>query len=167
MAPILSFTAEEAWAVLHPRRAPEPQDSVFLHTWKNVLPAQEGEKDLLEKWRRIRDVRAAVMKAIEERRAAGEVGSSLQAEVEVEVGPADAALLRSLGEDLRYVLITSKAVVRDGAEGVQVRVQASSHAKCERCWHYREDVGAARDHSTICARCVSNLSGQGERRAHA
>jgi isoleucyl-tRNA synthetase len=97
----------------------------------------------------------------------GDVGSSLQAEVEVEVGSADALLLRSLGDDLRYVLITSKAAVRDGAEGVQVRVQASSHAKCERCWHYREDVGAAREHPTLCSRCVSNLSGPGERRAHA
>jgi isoleucyl-tRNA synthetase len=168
MAPILSFTAEEAWSVLYPRVGHEPQDSVFLHVWKGVLPPQEGEAALLEKWTRIRDVRAAVMKAIEARRAAGEVGSSLQAEVQVEVGPADAALLRTLGNDLRYVFITSQAAVKQGAEGVaSVRVDASSHPKCERCWHYRADVGKSSAHPTLCARCVGHLTGHGEAREHA
>jgi isoleucyl-tRNA synthetase len=168
MAPILSFTAEEAWAVLNPPRAPEPPESVFLHTWNDVLPRQEGEKELAAKWKRIREIRAAVAKQLEETRAAGAIGSSLQAEVELGVDASDRELLDSLGDDLKYVLITSKAAVRARAgDGVEVKVAASAHPKCERCWHYRSDVGSDARHPTICARCVSNLEGPGEERRHA
>ena len=168
MAPILSFTAEEAWAVMHPPRGGEPPESVFLHTWNDVLPKQDGENALLEKWRRIREIRGAVTKALEERRATGDIGSSLQAEVEVKVGAADAALLKTLGDDLRFVLITSQAAVREAAgEAIEVEVRASAHAKCERCWHYRADVGSDKRHPAICARCVQNLVGPGEAREHA
>jgi isoleucyl-tRNA synthetase len=165
MAPILSFTAEEAWAVLHPGATDE---SVFFHTWKEVLPPQAGEAELSARWKRLREIRAAVAKALEESRARGEIGSSLQAEVELEAGGADLALLQSLGADLRFVLITSSATVKAGAEGeVRVRVAPSGHPKCERCWHYRADVGAVASHPTICARCVENLEGPGEAREHA
>ena len=165
MAPILSFTAEEAWAVTH---ADEPDESIFFHTWKEVLPPQAGEAELLARWQRLREIRAAVTKALEESRAAGAIGSSLQAEVVVEAAGADLALLQSLGEDLRFVLITSQARVRAGAEGgVRVEVTPSSQPKCERCWHYRADVGSVGRHPTICARCVSNLDGPGEVRRHA
>ncbi len=168
MAPILSFTAEEAWAVLHPPAPPEPPESVFFHTWNDVLPAQEGEEALVERWRRLREIRSEVVRRLEEKRAAGEIGSSLQAEVEVRAGKADADLLRSLGPDLRYVLITSSAAVRDAADGsIEVAVSPSAHAKCERCWHYRADVGANAKHASICTRCVSNLEGPGEAREHA
>jgi isoleucyl-tRNA synthetase len=165
MAPILSFTAEEAWSVLHPA---EPDESIFFHTWKEVLPPQPGEAELLAKWKRVREIRANVTKALEESRAAGTIGSSLQAEVAVGAGRADRALLESLGDDLKFVLITSQAAVRD-AEGdaIAVDVAASAHAKCERCWHYRADVGGDARHATICARCVANLEGAGEARAHA
>jgi isoleucyl-tRNA synthetase len=165
MAPILSFTAEEAWAVLHPE---EPDESIFFHTWKEVLPPQDEEKELAAKWTRLREIRATVMRALEESRAAGAIGSSLQAEVVVEANPQDAALLRSLGDDLRFVLITSQAAVRDLPEGeVRVTVTPSAAPKCERCWHYRADVGSAGRHPTICARCVENLDGPGEEREHA
>ena len=168
MAPILSFTAEEAWAVVNPPQPPAPQDSVFLHTWNDVLPAQDGEKDMAAKWKRIREIRAAVAKQLEEMRAAGGIGSSLQAEVELGVDAADRELLDSLGDDLRFVLITSKAAVRARpGDGVDVKVAASAYPKCERCWHYRADVGSNAKHATICARCVSNLEGPGEERRHA
>jgi len=168
MAPILSFTAEEAWAVLHPARAGEPPESVFLHTWKEVLPKQDGEPRLVEKWQRIRAVRAAVVKRLEESRTAGEIGSSLQAEVEIGAPAADTELLRTLGDDLRYVLITSKATVREASGNeIGVSVRPSAFTKCERCWHYVDDVGAVAKHPTICARCVSNLEGPGEARRHA
>ena len=107
-------------------------------------------------------------KGLEESRAAGEIGSSLQAEVVVRAGPADAALMRSLGDDLRFVLITSQAAVSEAeGESIEVEVRASPHPKCERCWHYRADVGANPRHATICARCVANLEGPGEARTHA
>jgi len=168
MAPILSFTADEAWAVLNPVRGSQPPDSVFLHTWKETLPAQDGEKELGEKWLRIRAIRAAVTRKLEDARSAGEIGSSLQAEVEIGVAAGDAALLRSLGEDLKYVFITSKAALREStAQEPGVAVKASAGVKCERCWHYRPDIGVSAKHPTICGRCVSNLEGPGEVRRHA
>jgi len=163
MAPILSFTAEEAWEVMNPGK----EESVFFHTWKDVLPAQEGEAELRARWERIRELRALVTRKLEEVRAAGSIGSSLQAEVVVHADPAGADLLRSLGEDLKFVLITSKATVGANAEPATVDVVPSAQAKCERCWHWREDVGSDRRHATLCARCVSNLDGPGEARRHA
>ncbi len=167
MAPILSFTAEEAWAVLNPALAGDPPDSVFLHTWKEVLPPQEGEAALAAKWKRIREIRAVVMRRLEEVRAAGGIGSSLQAEVDLAVPPADLALLATLADDLKFVLITSRAAARAGGDAIAVDVAASAHVKCERCWHWRSDVGADPRHATVCARCVSNLEGPGEERLHA
>ncbi len=168
MAPVLSFTAEEAWAVLNPARAGEPPDSVFLHTWNDVLPPQAGEDELAAKWKRIREIRAAVTRRLEEIRTEGGIGSSLQAEAELTVGEADRRLLDSLGDDLRFVLITSKATVRAGSgDGVGVKVIASANTKCERCWHYRADVGIDPRRPGICGRCVSNLDGPGEPRRHA
>ncbi|HEX3098248.1 MAG TPA: isoleucine--tRNA ligase [Usitatibacter sp.] len=165
MAPILSFTAEEAWAVLHPGT----DESIFFQTWKDVLPKQDGEPELLARWKRLREIRAAVAKRLEESRAAGAIGSSLQAEVVLEAGGADLELLRSLGDDLKFVLITSKAELRpsSGDGIVNILAAPSANPKCERCWHYRPDVGSDARHPTICARCVANLEGPGEARSHA
>ena len=164
MAPILSFTAEEAWAPLH-----GSEESVFFQTWKDVLPKQDGEKDLRARWERLREIRAAVVKKLEELRSAGEIGSSLQASVKVAAGARDRGLLESLGPDLKFLFITSEAAVQarsdEGPVGVAAR--PSSGKKCERCWHWREDVGAERRHVALCARCVSNLEGPGEVRKHA
>ena len=162
MAPMLSFTAEEAWSVV----SKEKGDSVFFHPWTDVLPAQEGEAELVAKWRRLREIRGAVTKRIEEARAAGSLGSSLQAEVSLRVPAADLPLLASLGDDLRFALITSQARAEAGDE-LAVEVRVSANAKCERCWHYRADVGSAAHHPSLCARCVSNLEGPGEVRRHA
>jgi len=162
MAPILSFTAEEAWAVLHP----DSDDSIFFHTWNDVLPAQDGEAGLMARWKRIRELRALVVKRLEESRTAGDIGSSLQAEVVLTLPAEDAALLAPLGDDLKYVLITSAATVRAGAE-TAVLVAPSTNAKCDRCWHWRADIGANPKYATICGRCANNLEGPGEERVHA
>ncbi len=162
MAPILSFTAEEAWAVLHPGG----DESVFFHTWEGVLPAGDGEEPLLAKWRRIREIRAVVQKSLEELRRSGGIGSSLQADVSLAAPEGDRALLESLGEDLRFVLMTSTVRLESGG-ALAVRVAPSPHAKCERCWHYREDTGADARHPSLCGRCVSNVEGPGEERRHA
>ena len=134
-----------------------------------MLPSQADEEALVRRWTRLREIRGMVTKRLEEIRATGEIGSSLQAEVALEARGADAALLESLGDELRFVLITSKATLRRATDDapVAVSVAASAYAKCERCWHYREDVGAVAAHPTICARCVSNLEGPGEKRLHA
>jgi isoleucyl-tRNA synthetase len=160
MAPILSFTGEEVWTQL----AGE-DSSVFLHTW-HELPAQAGEADLLERWTRIRAIRAEVQKELETVRVAGAIGSSLQAEVTLQASDDTQALLAPLGDDLRFVLITSQARVV-AADSDHVEVTPSAAKKCERCWHYRDDVDAHADHPGLCGRCVSNLYGDGEARIHA
>jgi len=164
MAPILSFTAEELWAVL----AGNDGDSVFFQTWQ-ALPEVAQAEALLAKWDRLRELRNPVRRQIEALRSAGKVGSSLQAEVDLHVNGADYELLSSLGNDLKFVLLTSAARVhRAGREGGEhVAVAPSAHAKCERCWHYRTDVGADQSHPALCGRCVSNLHGVGESRPYA
>ena len=161
---------------------------MFTHTW-DEFPAAGYAQELLDRWGRIRSVRAEVQKQLEEARVAGKIGSSLQAEVEIRASGDKLELLQSLQDDLRFVLITSSAVVTPVAAAADeaVIVSASAHAKCERCWHYRDDVGRAdaigesvgrddtgRDdagadaaHPGLCGRCVSNLYGAGEARAHA
>jgi isoleucyl-tRNA synthetase len=157
MAPFLSFTAEEAWKVFG------TSESIFLETYANL---GTPEAALLAKWSRIRDIRDVVNKDIEALRAAGQVGASLQAEVTLTVSPDDHALLSSLGEDLKFVFITS-AIKLIAGNALTTGVEASKHVKCERCWHYREDVGHDAAHPTLCGRCTSNLYGAGEERKHA
>ena len=96
------------------------------------------------------------------------VGSSLQAELEIKTsGPSYEALQR-LGDDLRFVLITSSAkVMQQSGSGVVIDVRQSAHTKCERCWHYRADVGHDANHPDLCGRCTSNLGGAGEPRKFA
>ena len=154
MAPFLSFTAEEAWKLFG------TSDSIFFEEfWK--LP--EPDAALLAKWARIRELREVVNKEIETLREQGQVGSSLQAKVTLTVPPQDHALLASLGDDLKFVFITS-AIDLVAGNAIQVSATASSSPKCERCWHYRDDVGADAAHPTLCGRCVSNLYGAGESR---
>ncbi|GAB2463119.1 isoleucine--tRNA ligase [Comamonas humi] len=157
MAPFLSFTAEEAWKVFG------ASDTIFLEKFTD-LPA--GDEALLAKWARIREIRDVVNKDIEALRADGKVGASLQAEVTVAAQPEDLMLLQTLADDLKFVLITSAAQAVAG-EALAVAVTPSEHAKCERCWHYRADVGSNPAHPTLCGRCDSNLHGSGEVRHHA
>jgi isoleucyl-tRNA synthetase len=138
---------------------------VFFHAWY-VLPEQANEAPLISRWEQIRAYRANVLKELENARSAGQIGSSLQAEVILHAKPETHALLASLGDDLKFVLITSRAELVTSDED-KVIVVASGHAKCERCWHYREDVGSDTKHSQLCGRCISNLFGKGEAREHA
>ena len=164
MAPILSFTAEEIWQVL----GKNPQDSVMLHAW-HVLPQGVGEDELVHRWGVIREVRAQTQRMLEALRIDGQIGSSLQAEVEIRARGARYEALASLDDDLRLVLICSKVtLVRaadSGAEGVFA--VASSAEKCGRCWHYRPDVGHDPAHPELCARCNANLFGNGDVRTYA
>ena len=154
MAPFLSFTAEEAWKIFG------NSDSIFLEEFWS-LP--EPDAALLAKWARVRELRELVNKDIEVLRSAGQVGSSLQADVTLTVPPQDYALLSSLGDDLKFVLITSAADLIAG-DAVQVSAKVADGLKCERCWHYTDDVGQDATHPTLCGRCISNLFGAGETR---
>ncbi|MEY4363774.1 MAG: Isoleucine--tRNA ligase [Pseudomonadota bacterium] len=157
MAPFLSFTAEEAWGHF------EGKQSIFFETYHDL-----GQPDaaLLAKWQRLRDIREVVNKDIEAVRADGKLGSALQANLQLHAAADDLALLQSLGDDLKFVFITSAVSLLQGdALGVQVKV--SDATKCERCWHYRDDVGHDAAHPTLCGRCTSNLFGNGETRRFA
>jgi len=163
MAPILSFTAEEAWRVLYPDDA-----TIFAHVWKTEhgLGAIPDLDALTQKWSYIVEVRNAVLKRLEEARERGEIGSSLAAEVTI-AAPANVyEALVSLGDDLRFVMITSSARVLRG-DALAIEVTPSANPKCARCWHWRSDVGADAAHPTLCARCVANLFGDGEIRVFA
>jgi isoleucyl-tRNA synthetase len=156
MAPFLSFTAEEAWQVF----APGQSISIFV---ERFWPLEAGDAALLAKWERLRAIRELANKAIEEVRAAGQLGSSLQARLVITANAEDRALLADLGEDLKFVTITSAVDVREAPDGLlAVAVTPSKDAKCERCWHWRADVGIDPSHPTLCGRCTLNLFGAGE-----
>ena len=175
IAPILSFTADEIWQHIPGDRV----DSVFLSDFR------EGHSTLKESgefddafWRRILEVKTAVNRELEVQRADKKVGSSLSAEVDLFCDGQLAEDLARLGEELRFVLIVSRASVNSGTHapgqaiatevaGLTLRVTASEHKKCERCWHHREDVGQDAAHASLCLRCVSNVAGDGELRRFA
>jgi isoleucyl-tRNA synthetase len=166
MAPFLSFTAEEAWAVF---AAQQTSGSIFTETYWTFAGLPADNAALLDKWARIRTVREESNRQIELLRSAGQVGASLQANVVVAAKPELKALLDSLGDDLKFVLITSAAMVQalaaDAGEAEFATVASVSTAvKCERCWHYRDDVGINPAHPTLCGRCETNLYGAGETR---
>jgi isoleucyl-tRNA synthetase len=163
IAPILSFTGEEVWATLSGKE----DVSVFEQLWY-VLPDSGLDGAAVNAWWDIRNVRELVNKKLEEQRATSAIGSALQAEVDVFANKDTYELLSRLGDDLRLVFITSRANVHlQEGSGLIVKVTPSAHAKCERCWHYRSDVGHDVNHPTLCGRCVSNLYGAGEARKYA
>jgi isoleucyl-tRNA synthetase len=171
LAPILSFTAEEMWRHLRGERAA----SVFLTTWHAlpVLPADSID------WQALIGLRAAVARELERLRMAGEIGAPLDAELELWCSPEQYARIGALGEELRFFMITSRALVHPPGEvppaeavavtgieggGVWLRVHASAAPKCVRCWHHRPEVGASAEHPGLCARCIGNLALPGESR---
>jgi len=163
-APILSFTSEEVWEHL----TGDTEGSVLLHQWHR-FPAQSDIQSLQQRWTQIRTVRSQVLKKLEDARAQGEIGSSLAATVEIRATQEDFALLDALSDDLRFVLIVSEAHLIQVSDTQQegISVAPSTQTKCERCWHYRQDVGHHTDHPTLCMRCVTNLYGTGEERHYA
>jgi len=174
LAPILSYTADEIWSFLPGKRS----ESVFLETWHALPKVPEAAID----WNLFIQLKTAVAAELEKLRAAGTIGGSLDAEVEVFAKDEFREKLMTLGEELRFLLITSDATVKrvsnaagppvgavkvaDIAKegGVWIRVAASGAPKCERCWHHRPDVGGHAEHPTLCGRCVDNVSGPGEPR---
>ncbi len=177
MAPILSFTAEEAWALFASKEAFAASDETIFTQTHYALPAvctnAEELQQLQQRWETLRTIRGDVTKKLEDLRQQGLIGSSLQAKVNIKV-PAqqnqnDFDLLHKLGEDLKFIFITSDASITkvEGTQEIEIEVEALNDAKCERCWHYRADVGTHAEHSEICGRCIANLFGKGEARRFA
>ena len=175
LAPILSFTSDEIWRFL-PGEKPE---SVFLSTWyEGLFPLDEHSTMNREFWNFVLLVREAVSKELEVLRIRNEIGSSLDAEVELYCSPDVFDRLSLLEDELRFVLITSYATVLPESqehadklptelEGLELRLKPSDNSKCVRCWHHRADVGINADHPELCGRCVENVDGEGETRLYA
>ena len=161
MAPILSFTAEEAWGILAGstlKHSPEQTGvTIFTHTYHSI-PFIENADVLQSRWARLREIRALVMRKLEDLRTAGSIGSSLQAEVDFLACGDDLALLQHVGDQLKFMLIVSRATVAAGAGELDIQVSPSEQTKCERCWHLTPDVGVDPTQPTICKRCVDSLS---------
>ena len=175
MAPILSFTAEE----IHEHLPGDKADSVFLTTWYDGLFGLPADADMdLAFWERIQAVKQAVNKAIEEARNRKELRANLTADATLYVDDGVRALLERLGDELRFVTITSTAALEplatapaeleeSAVAGLKVKVVPSPNPKCARCWHHRADVGVDPAHPEICGRCVTNVEGPGEERHYA
>ena len=169
LAPILSFTAEEAWSFLPGVK----NESVFLTTWHQFPPGAERVPSI--DWPALIALKADVARDLERLRAAGDIGAPLEAEVTVHAPAALAGRFAALRDELRFVLITSQArvvetesppisTVPTSEPGVWIEVQPSVQPKCVRCWHLRSDVGIDPRHPELCARCVLNVEGPGEER---
>ncbi|MDA8482075.1 isoleucine--tRNA ligase [Pseudomonas resinovorans] len=175
VAPILAFTADEIWQYLPGER----NESVMLNTWyQGLSELPEGFELGREFWEQVMAVKASVNKELENLRSNKAIGGNLQAEVTLFAEDALAAALAKLGDELRFVLITSAADVQplasapaDAVEtevaGLKLKIHKSAHTKCGRCWHHRADVGQFVKHPDLCARCVENIDGAGEVRHYA
>ncbi|MCG7601893.1 isoleucine--tRNA ligase [Halomonas sp. McH1-25] len=177
VAPILSFTAEEIYEHIPGERKP----SVLLETFYTDLQTLADDAVFgREFWEQVLEVKQAVNKCLEDARNAKVIKSGLAAEVTLYVDDTLRETLGRLGRELRFVLLTSEVHLASlenaeassaeatDLENLRVAVAASSHAKCERCWHHREDVGSHAEHPDLCGRCISNLpEGSGEERHYA
>jgi isoleucyl-tRNA synthetase len=172
LAPILSFTADEVWSFMPGER----NESVFLNTWHSFPAGAERESAV--DWPAFIALKADVARQLERLRTAGEIGAPLEAEVTIYAPQGEAQRFGALGDELRFLLITSQAkvVATDAppvdsvpshAENVWIEVKPSSQPKCVRCWHLCADVGSDPRHPELCARCVINIEGPGEERKYA
>lgn len=170
IAPILSFTADEMWQEVPGKRT----GSVFTAEWFD-LPALADDTLGDAFWEQVAEVKTAVNRVMEAKRGEGAIGGSLTAELTLYCDAELAEMLSQLGDELRFILISSTAVVAPLSEapaeaagteieGLRVLAVKSAQPKCERCWHHRADVGAVAAHPTICQRCVDNIDGAGELR---
>jgi isoleucyl-tRNA synthetase len=172
LAPILSFTAEELWRYL----PGEHRESVFHETW-HAIPAVAP--DAID-WQALIQLRSDVARELEKLRDAGAIGAPLDARVDVYCVPGELQRFTPLGEELRFLLITSHAHVHQvaappagavaaantGSTGVWIAVQPATEPKCVRCWHHRADVGTHAAHPQLCGRCITNIEGPGEIRTY-
>jgi len=169
LAPIISFTADEIWQAI-----PGTKSELFTEKWYEFPKAAAPTFEMSE-WQWRSQIRSLVNKELEMARAAGVLGSGLEAEVTLYADEVNAERLAKLGNELRFVLITSKAEVQPltaksssaketEMDGLWIDVLAATAPKCARCWHRRDDVGQNAEHPELCLRCVDNVSGEGETR---
>ncbi|MGI9284595.1 MAG: isoleucine--tRNA ligase [Pseudomonadales bacterium] len=174
ITPILTFTADEIWQYLPGERGA----TVLVETWYQ-LPSTTANDAMDEAfWRVVLEVKEAVNKALESQRNDGFIKGTLSAEVTLYCDDRLLQSLAKLGDELRFVLITSTAALHPHSvapadahatelAGLQLGISASAEEKCVRCWHQRADVGTNAEHPELCLRCVENIEGNGEQRRYA
>ncbi|MFZ7274300.1 isoleucine--tRNA ligase [Avibacterium avium] len=173
IAPILSFTADEIWQYIPGERA----EFVFTEEFYDGLFPLSAEETMNDAyWQQVLKLRDEVNRVLEQARADKTIGAALEAEVTLYANDEYAKILSQLENELRFVLITSKAQVKPLAEadveageieGFKVKVVRSANEKCPRCWHYSDTIGTNPAHPTLCSRCVENVDGEGEVRRFA
>lgn len=178
LAPVLSFTAEEAFSHV----AGEQQKTIFTEDWYSGLFSLSSQDDIsATNWQLIFDIRHAVLKELETARTNNEIGSGLEASVKIYCDDKMTQGLTLLNDELRFILITSEASVHPLEDApvacedillsntsiIKISVSKCAHQKCVRCWHLRADVGSNSNHPELCTRCVSNIEGAGENRLYA
>ncbi len=179
IAPILSFTADEVWENI----PGEHEDmGVFTATWHEGLFDYANDDIDQSLWNTLLSIRQQTTNVLESLRKAGEIGSSLDAEITIYCDEDLLDTLDILSDELRFIMITSEATLaklENAPEGLELRTangdqyqyvieaNASEHAKCVRCWHHRADVGQHAEHPELCGRCVDNVEGDGEQRHYA
>ncbi|UXZ05246.1 isoleucine--tRNA ligase [Moraxella nasicaprae] len=159
IAPILSFTAQEAWQVLK-----GTDGYIFTQEWYKLPVISDAIT--VEDWHTIITIKDTVNKSIEEARTAKVVSSNLTAKVVITAPKELADILGKLGDELRFVFISSQTIVQAGTEFV-VDISPADGEKCVRCWHILPTVGSHTEHPELCPRCVENAFGHGERRQFA
>ena len=174
MAPILSFTADELWDYLPGER----NESVLLNMWyEGLTPLADDSKFDLALWEQVFNVRDAVSKELEALRADGKIKGGLTAEVSLFAEPALYEALNTLGDELKFVLITSRATllaasdkpsdaIESSVSGLSLVLTPAEHERCDRCWHQTEEVGKDETHPELCDRCIDNVDGEGEQRLY-
>ena len=172
MAPILSFTAEEIYKSLPGAKL----KTVFLCEWyEDLFDLSDNEALDISQWAQILSIRDAANKQIEDVRQTGAIGSSLDAEIKLYCDGNNYRLLKQLGQELKFLFITSNAEVYPSAQAtddavqvtneISISISPSQQTKCARCWQRCKDIKAS-DYGMICARCVSNISDKGEKRIY-
>jgi isoleucyl-tRNA synthetase len=160
MAPILSFTAEEIWRTM---AAAQPGSrlgvsSVHLSTFPEAQP-QWQDAELAQRWEQLLEVRVATQAALEDQRRDKVIGSSLEADVQIQANPEKYEFLKRYETDLSTLLIVSRVELSEvhnlpHKPDYVVLVSKAKSKKCERCWNYREAVGQDAAHPTLCDRCM-------------
>ncbi|KQN49353.1 isoleucine--tRNA ligase [Serratia sp. Leaf50] len=176
MAPIMSFTADEIWGFLPGAR----EKFVFTEEWYDGLFGLEQSQPMNDEfWAELLKVRTEVNKVLEQARADKRLGGSLEASVTLFADDALATKLNSLGNELRFVLLTSgakvaplsaaddAAIASELVKGLKIGLEKAAGEKCPRCWHYTTDVGHDAAHPQVCGRCATNIAGDGEEREFA
>ena len=178
VAPICPHTAEEAWDFI-----PKNEDkSIFFNNWLNLDINQfENCKISDNNWNDIVEVKKAVSKSLEEKRGSGVIGSSLDAYVTIYCSKDLYNILSVLGEELKFIFITSNAFLKNIEEinqpninpisindhNLYINIENTKNKKCDRCWHKCKTVGENKKYANICNRCITNVYGKGEIRINA